>query len=138
MTDQELSSSSNAVFRIHLHLVLVTKYRRKVLSKKAIARCGEIVSATCDGWGAQCVDCNGESDHIHALLDVPPRIRPSDLVSNLKTVTSRLLRKEFPSIRGAYKKPTLWSPSYCMISAGGAPLAALKAYIENQGDRSLA
>jgi putative transposase len=138
MTDQELSSSGNAVFCIHFHLVLVTKYRRKVLSEKAVVRCREIISATCNGWSVRCIECNGESDHIHALLDVPPRIRPSDLVNNLKTVTSRLLRKEFPAIRSAYKKPTLWSPSYCMISAGGAPLAVLRSYIENQGKRSLA
>ena len=138
MNWQELSSSSNAVFRISLHLVLVTKYRRKVLKPEAVARCAQILSETCAGWEAQCLECNGEEDHVHALLDVPPKIRPSDLVNNLKTVTSRRLRKEFPSIRSAYNKATLWSPSYCIISAGGAPLDVLKGYIEGQGKRSRA
>ncbi len=78
------------------------------------------------------LECNGEADHLHALLDVPPRVRPSDIVNNIKTVTSRRLRAEFPALRGAYKRPVLWSPSYCILSAGGAPIEILRQYVENQ------
>lgn len=138
MTEQALSSNSNAVFRISLHLVLVTKYRRRVLNGKILTRCCEILSATCARWEVECVECNGEADYVHALLEISPRTRPSDLVNNLKTVTSRRLRREFASVRNAYRKPVLWSPSYCLISAGGAPLSVLKEYIKQQatGKRS--
>jgi putative transposase len=113
-------------------LVLVTKYRRKVLSGRAVVRCAEILKDTATAWEAEVVECNGEADHVHALIDLPPKVRPSDLINNLKTVTSRRLRSEFPSIRSAYRKAVLWSPSYCLISAGGAPLNVLKKYIERQ------
>ena len=133
MTKQGLQSNHNAVYSLCLHLVLVTKYRRKVLTPRVLQRCCEILSTTCKRWDATCIESNGEVDHVHALISVPPKVRPSDLVNNLKTVTSRRLRSEFTGVREAYKKPTLWSPSYCLISAGGAPLDVLKSYIEDQG-----
>ena len=133
MPTQELSSSNNAVYHILLHLVLVTKYRRKVLTPKVLARCVDLIKTTCERWGSVAIECNGEVDHVHVLMEVPPRVRPSDLVNNMKTVTSRLLRKEFESVRNAYNKPVLWSPSYFVVSAGGAPLEVLHAYIADQG-----
>ena len=133
MRKQELSSSDNAVFRMYLHLVLVTKYRRRLLLPTILERCAEILRQTAKAWGCKVVECNGEADHVHALLEVLPKIRPSDLVNNLKTVSSRRLRSEFPDLRAAYRgKPVLWSPSYCLISAGGAPIDILRRYIENQ------
>lgn len=133
MATQELRSSDNAVFRLFFHLVLVTKYRRKVLTGAAVDRCAQILRQTAEAWGCAVVECQGEDDHVRALLDVLPRVRPSDLVNNLKTVSSRRLRKEFPALRSAYRgKPVLWSPSYCLISAGGAPIDVLRRYIENQ------
>jgi len=133
MQTQALRSNDNAVFRLFLHLVLVTKYRRKVLTGPIVDRCADILRQTTEAWNCAVVECQGEADHVHALLEVLPRVRPSDLVNNLKTVSSRRIRKEFPSVRAAYRgKPVLWSPSYCLISAGGAPIEVLRRYIENQ------
>lgn len=132
MTTQALHANGNAVFRIVYHLVLVTKYRRKLLTGPMIDRCSEILVALCPAWGGTMLECSGEADHVHALLDMPPKVRPSDLVNNLKTVLSRRLRSEFPVLRTAYRKPVLWSPSYCLISAGGAPIEILRQYVENQ------
>lgn len=98
-----------------------------------LVRAEEILRNLCVAWEGELLECSGETDHIHALLDMPPKVRPSDLINNLKTVTSRRLRAEFPALRNAYRgKPVLWSPSYCIISAGGAPIEILRQYIENQ------
>jgi len=130
---QELKANGNAVFRLWLHLVLVTKYRRKVLNGAILSRCGELVRETCERWEVTVAEFNGEHDHVHILLDVPPKLRPCDLVNALKTRTSRVLRSEFSELREAYYgKSVLWSPSYCMVSAGGAPLDIIKRYIEDQ------
>lgn len=130
---QELHANYNAVFRLVYHLVLVTKYRRQVFTGAMIDRAGEILSDLCVAWEGKLLESSGEADHIHALLDMPPRVRVSDLVNNLKTVTSRRLRAEFPEVREAYGgKAVLWSASYCVVSAGGAPLGVLKRYIEGQ------
>jgi putative transposase len=62
-----------------------------------------------------------------------PNIMPSRFVGNLKTVSSRYIRKEFSEhMKQFYWKPVLWTRAYCLITAGGAPLAVLKHYIQNQ------
>jgi putative transposase len=130
---QALHRNNNAVFRLVYHLVLVTKYRKRVLSCAMIDRARGLLDDLCGAWEGTLLECSGEADHLHALIDVPPKVRPSDLVNNLKTVLSRQLRKEFPAVRSAYRgKPVLWSPSYCLISAGGAPIEILRQYVENQ------
>jgi putative transposase len=114
-------------------LVLVTKYRRSVLSGAMIDRATTLLGELCLAWEGELVECSGEADHLHVLIDMPPKVRPSDLVNNFKTVLSRRLRKEFPSLRAAYRgKAVLWSPSYCLISAGGAPIEIFRQYVENQ------
>ena len=132
MPKQVLHRNFNAVYRIVYHLVLVSKYRRKVFTEETLDRCKSILEDLCTAWEGSLLECSGEADHVHALLDMPPKVRPSDLINNLKTVTSRRLRTEFPALRNAYRKPVLWSPSYCIISAGGAPIEILRQYVENQ------
>jgi putative transposase len=130
---QGFRASGNARFRLFVHLVLVTKYRKRILTGPILYRCAAILSDLGKAWDCVVVECSGEADHVHALLDLPPRVRPSDLINLLKTVTSRRLRSEFPALRAAYRgKAVLWSPSYCLLSAGGAPIDRIRRYIENQ------
>lgn len=129
---QELHRNSNAAFRLVYHLVLTTKYRRKVLTVPVLDRAREILTALASAWDGSLIECSGEADHLHALLDLPPKARPSDVVNNLKTVTSRRLRSEFPSLCTAYDRRVLWSPSYCLISVGDAADETIKQYIEAQ------
>ena len=132
-TTQGFRSSGNARFRIFAHLVLVTKYRKRVLTGPMLTRCASILTDLAKAWECAVVECSGETDHVHALLDMPPKVRPSDLINLLKTVSSRRLRSEFPALRAAYRgKAVLWSPSYCLLSAGGAPIEIIRRYIENQ------
>jgi len=133
MPKQAIHRNFNAVFRLVYHLVLVSKYRRRVFDATMLDRCKEILDELCRSSEGALLECSGEADHVHALIDMPPKVRPSDLVNVLKTVSSRLLRNEFPALRAVYRgKPVLWSPSYCIISAGGAPIEILRQYVENQ------
>lgn len=133
MLPRELRSSHNARFRLVYHLVLVTKYRKRVLTAAMLDRAAEILRSLAQAWEGSVLECSGEADHLHVLFELPPKARPSDVVNNYKTVTSRRLRKEFPQLRAAYRgKPVLWSPSYCILSAGGAPIEVLKRYVQAQ------
>lgn len=130
---KKLHSHWHCVYSLHYHLVLVTKYRRKCFTKKMLERLEEICKHISSLWDIDLLEFGGEEDHIHLLLSMHPNIIPSRFVNNLKTVTSRILRKEFSDVLGKfYWKPILWSRAYCLISAGGAPLNVLKKYIENQ------
>ena len=84
-------------------------------------------------WNGALLEFGGEQDHVHRLLDRPPTMEPAKAVNALKTATSRRLRNTFPRecVRG-YNGPVFWSRSYCILSAGGAPLEVLKTYIQNQ------
>lgn len=128
-----LSSLYHCVYALYYHLVIVTKYRRKALTRPMLQRLNAIAEARCEGWGGKLIEFNGEADHVHLLVSLPPNLELSGFVNNLKTTSSRLLRKEFASdINRFYRKPVLWSRSYCVITCGGAPLTVLKQYIERQ------
>ena len=134
MDIQELRILYNSTYSANYHLVLVTKHRRKCISREMLVRLKEISTRIISTWEGELLEFNGESDHVHLLLSIPPKVAPSALVNNLKTVTARLIRKEFAgALAKVYDKPVFWSRSYCIITCGGAPLSILKQYIEQQG-----
>ena len=85
-----------------------------------------------DAEAAQLVEMGGEDDHVHLLVEYPPKVAVSNLVISLKGVSSRLLRKERPDVEKRYWKGVLWSPSYFASSCGGAPISIVRQYIEQQ------
>jgi putative transposase len=128
-----LKSLSHSVYNLNYHLVIVTKYRRKVITKAMLTDLEGIFSNVCAAWRCELVEFNGEADHVHLLISAHPNLKLSDLVNNLKTASSRRIRRMYKShVRQFYWKPVFWHRSYCMISAGGAPLSILKQYIEQQ------
>lgn len=130
---QELKTLYHCVYNLQYHLVLVTKCRRKCITSPMLARLREILAATTAKWGGELIECNGEADHLHLLISLTPTVQLSTFVNNLKTVSSRLIRKEFGwELARWYRKPVFWSRSYCVISCGGAPLSVLRQYIEQQ------
>jgi putative transposase len=128
----EIRTGRHCVFALHVHLVFVTKYRRRVFTKAILDTMRPIFENICADFEAILVEFDGEDDHVHLLVNYPPKVAVSSLVNSLKGVSSRLLRKQFPSLVRRYWKGVLWSPSYFAASCGGAPLAIIKQYIENQ------
>lgn len=129
----ELHSYRHCVYRINLHIVFVTKYRRKVITADILKRLEEVFSRLCENQKSKLVEFGGEADHVHLLVDLSPDVAVSKLVNTLKTISSRLIRKEFAEhVAQFYWKPVFWTGAYCAISAGGAPLEVFKSYIQNQ------
>ena len=83
-------------------------------------------------FDAELVECDGEDDHVHLLVQYPPKVALSKLVNSLKGVSSRLLREARPEVAGRYHKGVLWSPSYFAASCGGAPLSIVAEYVTSQ------
>jgi putative transposase len=134
MGRQQLQALHHCVFSLHFHLVLVTKYRRKAITSRMLERLGVIFQETLEKWGSELIEFNGEADHVHLLFRTNPTVELSKLVNNLKTVSSRLIRKEFSEhVRRIYWEPVFWHRSYCLISTGGATIETLRKYIEEQG-----
>jgi putative transposase len=111
--------------RAHHHAV----YAQEMLDRLEI-----ISRELLEKWDCQLSEFGGESDHVHLLISAHPSLELSKLINNLKTVTSRAIRKEFEEhLKLFYWKPVLWTRAYYIASAGGAPLEVIKEYIENQG-----
>ncbi|WP_186646780.1 IS200/IS605 family transposase [Fluviispira vulneris] len=130
----ELDSNNHSVFSLNYHLILVIKYRKKVLTnQKMLLRLREIAEYIGISHNVKIMEMNGEPDHIHFLLRTKPNCELSKYINAMKSATSRLLKKEFPEIKKKLWEESFWTTSYCLISVGGAPINVLKRYIENQG-----
>jgi putative transposase len=126
-------SSARSVSDLKAHLVLTTKYRRKVLTGEMIQRLGEVMDDLCQKWNCKIVEFNGEDNHIHLLFQYLPQMELPKFIGNLKSVSSRRLREEFPAqVDKVYWKKVLWNESYFIASCGGVTISVLKKYIEEQ------
>ena len=118
---------------MHVHLVFVTKYRRQVFDQDAIQRLQKVFNEICRDFEAELIEMEGETEHVHLLVNYPPKVAVSTLVNSLKGVSSRILRRDRPDIAERYYyKQALWSPSYFSSSCGGAPIEIIRQYIEQQ------
>ncbi len=128
-----IRTGRHCVFIMHVHLVFITKYRRDVFTKKILDDLKVTFTKVCEDFEATLVEFNGEDDHVHLLVNYPPKVSVSGLVNSLKGVSSRRVRKaNYPGIKNKLWGNALWSPSYFASSCGGAPIGLIKQYIEQQ------
>ncbi len=133
----DFSTNRHSVYKIIFHLVVVTKYRHKCINKAMNERLKEIANDIFAKYQCSIVEIETERDHCHILFEAKPQTEIVKLVNSFKTVSSRLMRKEFSEhLKSFYWKPYFWSNSYCIVSTGGAPLEIVKNYIQNQSKPS--
>ena len=126
----EYKSNRNVVYSCKYHVVWCPKYRRKVLTGEIEARLKELIVETAKGTNADVIEMEVMPDHVHLLIEVDPQYGINKAVRHIKGVSSHALRSEFSSLKS--RLPTLWTNSYFVSTVGGAPLSAIKQYIENQ------
>ena len=128
-----IRTGRHRVFILHAHLIFVTKYRYRVFSDAHLIRLEQVMRDVCTDFEVELVEFNGEDNHVHLLVNFPPKVAISHLVNSLKGVSSRRMRQEFPELGARYwRRSKLWSGSYFAGSVGGAPLSIVKQYIEQQ------
>ena len=128
----ELRHGRHVVYQIHVHLVFIPRYRRKIFDADALERLQTVFAKVCGDFEATLDEFNGEPDHVHLLVHYPPKVSVSALVNSLKGVSARRLRQDRPDIARRYGQGGLWSASYFAASCGGAPIEVLRQYIEQQ------
>ena len=131
--ETDIRRGRHCVFLMHVHLVFVTRYRRQIFDYDATEKLRTYFSNVCADFEAELVEMDGEPDHVHLLINYPPKLAISSLVNSLKGVSGRLLRRDRPDIAVRYYyKGVLWSPGYFASSCGGAPISVIRQYIEQQ------
>ena len=126
-----MTHANNCVYALNYHLVLVTKRRRPVLTGPMLGAAEIAIRERCELRGGKLKEFGAEADHVHALVSLPPAATLAEFVNAVKTTTSCRLRRDFPQLRRI--GDALWSPSYFIASAGGAPLDRIKEYVRAQG-----
>lgn len=131
--ETEIRTGRHVVFNLHVHLVFVTKYRRKVFTKEILDDMRGVFESVCHDFEAELVEFDGEDNHVHLLVNYPPKVSISKLVNSLKGVSSQMIRKKnYSGIREKLWNGALWSPSYFAGSCGGTPITIIRQYIEQQ------
>ena len=131
----KLDNNNHSVFSMYYHLVLVTKYRRKVINDVISNRLREIFDYIAINYNISVVEWNEDQDHVHILFKAQPNSELSKFINAYKSASSRLIKKEYPEIRERLWKGYFWSRSFCLITTGGVTIDVIKKYIESQGDQ---
>jgi putative transposase len=131
----KLENNNHSVFLLCYHLVLVVKYRRRVINNDISERLKGIFEYIALKYNITLHEWNHDGDHVHILFHAQPNSEISRFINAYKSASSRLIKNEFPQIREMLWKEFFWSRSFCLLTAGGVPLEILKRYIESQGER---
>ena len=131
----KLDNNNHSVFLLHYHMILVVKYRRKVIDDSVSIRLKEIFEKIQLNYNITLKEWNHDKDHIHMLFKAHPNTEISKFVNSYKSASSRLIKQDFPQIKKQLWKEYFWSRSFCLLTAGGAPLEVIKKYIEQQGSK---
>ncbi|MHB8126962.1 MAG: IS200/IS605 family transposase [Desulfitobacteriaceae bacterium] len=131
----ELDNNNHSVFLMYYHLVLVIKYRRKIIDEVVSNRLQEIFEYVTPKYNITLQEWNHDKDHVHILFKAHPNSELSKFINAYKSASSRLIKKEYQQIRKSLWKECFWSRSFCLITTGGVPIEVIQRYIESQGEK---
>jgi putative transposase len=123
-------SNHNVVYSSQYHCVWTPKYRRAVLVGPIAKRCEQVLRQVAEKYRAEIITLEIMPDQVHVLVEVDPQFGIHRLIKQLKAVSAHALRQEFRTLRS--RLPTLWTNRYFLSTVGGAPLAVIKQFVENQ------
>lgn len=133
--NKDYDHNQHSVYLLYYHLIMVVKYRRKVIRNEISDRGREIFEKIAPGYGITLEEWNHDRDHVHVMFRAKPSSEISKFINAYKSASSRLLKKEFPEIRQKLWKEAFWSQSYFLLTTGGVPAEVIREYIERQGQK---
>ncbi|MDD3615668.1 MAG: IS200/IS605 family transposase [Lachnospiraceae bacterium] len=131
----DLDHNAHSVYLLYYHLIMVVKYRRKVIDDVISDRAENIFTYIAPKYGITLEEWNHDRDHVHVMFRAEPKSEISKFINAYKSASSRLLKKEYPQIKEKLWKDAFWSQSFCLLSTGGAPVEVIRSYIESQGEK---
>lgn len=131
---KKFDNNNHSVFKLNFHLILVIKYRRKVLDDTMSNRLKDIYINISKNYNISLQSWNHDRDHVHILFTAHPNSEISKFINAYKSASSRLIKNEFPNIKKFLWKEAFWSKSFLLLTTGDAPIEVLNKYIETQGE----
>ena len=131
----KMDTNNHSVFLLYYHLILVVKYRRNVFNDDISDYARDIFAKIAPDYNITLLEWNHDGDHVHVMFKAQPNSELSKFINAYKSASSRLIKKDFPAVKKKLWKQHFWSQSFCLLTAGGAPIEVIKEYIESQGER---
>ena len=128
----EYREGSHSRYDLKIHVVWITKYRKKILVGDVAVRVRELMREICLANDIQIVKGHVSQDHIHLLISYPPHLSVSKIVQYLKGKSSRKLLQEYTELRKKFWGQHIWARGYFAVSTGTVTDEVIKQYIENQ------
>ena len=136
MSSKDTESTAHAVYALRLHLVFVTKYRRPTLTPAMREHLQTLFADILAGWRCALLEFGGEADHVHRLVAIHPALHIAALVNNLKSASSRRMRRRYADhLQAFYWKPYFWHRAYYVGSVGQASLETVQRYVQSPGTK---
>lgn len=129
-----LDTNRHSVFKLYYHLILVVKYRRKVIDDYISETLKKYFLNIEDDFQIKLEEWNHDIDHVHILFTAEPTTNLSKFINAYKSASSRMIKSAFPSIKKKLWEEAFWSKSYCLLSSGGATIEVIREYIKSQGE----
>lgn len=130
----DFDNNNHSVFKLHYHLIMCVKYRRKVINDEVSERLRVMFEQISANYNITVEEWNHDIDHVHVLFRGQPNSEISKFINAYKSASSRLIKKEFPSIRQYLWKEMFWSRSFCLLTTGGATVDTIRQYIQTQSE----
>lgn len=130
----DMDRNQHSVYLLYYHLVMVVKYRRKVIDDAISEQAKDLFAKIGENYGLVLEEWNHDIDHVHVMFRAKPQTELSKFINAYKSASSRLIKKEHPEIREKLWKEAFWSQSYCLLTTGGATINVIRKYIETQGE----
>jgi len=131
----KMDTNNHSVFLLYYHLILVVKYRRNVFNDDMSDYARDIFAKIAPDYNITLLEWDHDGDHVHVMFKAQPNSELSKFINAYKSASSRLIKKDFPAVKKKLWKQHFWSQSFCLLTAGGAPIEVIKEYIESQGER---
>lgn len=132
---EKLDNNAHSVYLLHYYLIMVVKYRRRVIDDTISQRACNIFEYIAPSYGITLEEWNHDIDHVHVMFRAQPKSELSKFINAYKSASSRLLKKEYPAIRGKLWKEAFWSQSFCLLTTGGVSIEVIRRYMESQGEK---
>jgi len=134
MKFRELDTNKHSVFLLFYHLILVVKYRKRVINERISTKLKEMFIEIGKNYGINLIEWKADEDHVHCLFKAKPTTVLAKFINAYKSASSRIIKKEFSEIKKELFKEYFWTRSYCLLTSGGAPIEIIKEYIRRQGN----
>ena len=125
------STGAHTTYHTRYHIVWITKYRYKVLTKDMRLRIRDITRQVCNQLGVTIIKGVLSNNHVHMFVEIPPKVSVSDFVRRVKGCTSRKIQQEFPELRKRYWGQRFWARGYFCTTSGNVTNETILNYIAN-------